>query len=463
MCNSSEITVKEMSIDELLTRHNFKIPCFQRHYQWTIKNVKELWLDLLHVKEKVEKLDKCFSYRLGSIILYQKPNTELFEIVDGQQRIVTLYLLYNLINKSLEKDGSELLRTVWSNDKIGDSKKNISINYKYLEQCIEDHSYWLLELLKINIKVIVFTVKDLDTAFQLFDSQNSRGKDLSPHDLLKPYHLREMSLDPIEKMYSKEISEKWDSLSSLSEKKGIMNLHNFFNDYLFRIYLWSHRLDTRDFTKDDIYIYKGASSETSREYAYIKKLKAAGINFQLTDHCISGRMFFEKVFYYHKMLSYLIQNKNDKWLINKEEIKGYLYDSSFKKVKNLYFVTLLLYFDKFSNLHDEAVNAIFDWIAFLRIKRKALRKNHIDEYANERKGLFQIILDATDHLDITNCCPEIESKIKSEEEKINKPENQSKEYCWELREKLIKITVDNGFEWPNQNKDDQNVQSDKQR
>ncbi len=65
-----------MSIYYLLTRYNFKIPCFQRHYQWTIKNVKELWLDILHVKEKVENLDEYFSYRLGSIILYQKTNKD---------------------------------------------------------------------------------------------------------------------------------------------------------------------------------------------------------------------------------------------------------------------------------------------------------------------------------------------------------------------------------------------------
>lgn len=75
MCNSSEITVEEMLIYYLLTRYNFKIPCFQRHYQWTIKNVKELWSDLLHVKGKVVN-NEGFSYRLGSIILYQKTNKD---------------------------------------------------------------------------------------------------------------------------------------------------------------------------------------------------------------------------------------------------------------------------------------------------------------------------------------------------------------------------------------------------
>jgi len=466
---NTSVNTEEICIKDLLQKKNFSVPCFQRNYQWTLKNIKELWSDLLHVKEKVAN-DKNFTYRLGSIILYQEKESS-FEIVDGQQRIVTLYLLLKVIEDRLsneEKNSSfDLIKTVWDNDKIGDSRNNITINYKYFEQCIKQPSNWLLDLLNKNIKVIVFTVYDLDIAFQLFDSQNSRGKDLSPHDLLKPYHLREMSLDPIENMYSKEISEKWDSLSSLSEKNAILNLHNFFNDYFFRIYLWSHLLDLRDFTKDDIYIYKGVSSVTSNDYAYKKKLKAAGVNFQLTDHCLSGRMFFEKIFYYHKMLSYLVLNKNNKWLINNESIKGFINNSSFTKVKNLYFVTLLLYFDKFSKLQDESVNAIFFWIALLRIKKESLHNSHIDEYVKKRNGLFQIILDAYNHLDIENCSPEIKSQIKKEEDNITsrlegKGKNDSKEMCWKLRKALINITVDGDFNWPNQDEDEDNVQSDKQ-
>ena len=46
--------------------------------------------------------------------------------------------------------------------------------------------------------------KRLSEAFQLFDSQNNRGKSLEPHDLLKAYHLR--------KQYSEDekIVEKWE-------------------------------------------------------------------------------------------------------------------------------------------------------------------------------------------------------------------------------------------------------------
>jgi uncharacterized protein with ParB-like and HNH nuclease domain len=41
--------------------------------------------------------------------------------------------------------------------------------------------------------MVVVITKELSEAFQFFDSQNSRGKKLYPHDLLKAYHLREMN------------------------------------------------------------------------------------------------------------------------------------------------------------------------------------------------------------------------------------------------------------------------------
>jgi hypothetical protein len=45
---------------------------------------------------------------------------------------------------------------------------------------------------------VIINVDKVEEAFQLFDSQNTRGKELDPHDLLKAYHLREMKRYPYE-------------------------------------------------------------------------------------------------------------------------------------------------------------------------------------------------------------------------------------------------------------------------
>ena len=57
----------------------------------------------------------------------------------------------------------------------------------------DDEKKRFVDALKDIIEVIVITVDKESEAFQLFDSQNSRGKALYPHDLLKAYHLREMN------------------------------------------------------------------------------------------------------------------------------------------------------------------------------------------------------------------------------------------------------------------------------
>ena len=73
-----------------------------------------------------------------------------------------------------------------------------------------------------TLEVVVLTVNELSEAFQLFDSQNTRGRELDPHDLLKAYHLREIHDEDDMKC----AVLKWES----KEPKAI---HELFNNYLF--------------------------------------------------------------------------------------------------------------------------------------------------------------------------------------------------------------------------------------
>ena len=67
------------------------IPNYQRPYKWTDKNITDLILD---IQDSIKELQKygSFKYRIGSVILY-KNNKDEYEIVDGQQRTLSLLLL----------------------------------------------------------------------------------------------------------------------------------------------------------------------------------------------------------------------------------------------------------------------------------------------------------------------------------------------------------------------------------
>lgn len=71
--------------------NDFVIPPYQRPYKWTAKNVNQLISDILAFKERKQ-------YRLGTLVLHND------EIVDGQQRIITLALLIRIMYNALKDE-----------------------------------------------------------------------------------------------------------------------------------------------------------------------------------------------------------------------------------------------------------------------------------------------------------------------------------------------------------------------
>ncbi len=72
----------------------FAIPDYQRPYKWTSKNVNQLIDDILCFKD-------CSEYRLGTLVLHSgTPRNKQLNIVDGQQRVITIsLLLYQLMRE----------------------------------------------------------------------------------------------------------------------------------------------------------------------------------------------------------------------------------------------------------------------------------------------------------------------------------------------------------------------------
>jgi len=72
----------------------FEVPGYQRGYEWEQKHLEDLWSDLQRIGEGVG-----FHY-FGNIILRRKEGGSKFEIVDGQQRMITLSLLMMAVRDS---------------------------------------------------------------------------------------------------------------------------------------------------------------------------------------------------------------------------------------------------------------------------------------------------------------------------------------------------------------------------
>ena len=354
-----------ISIDELL-KMNIDIPGYQRPYMWSIQNISELFSDMTKAISDSEKYGSDFRYRIGTILLHE--NGCKYDIVDGQQRLISFILLKSYLDPSF--DCCLLHRKFES--KI--SQKNIHDNATFIREwfSLNSESKDIYNKSLSNVmEVVVLTVDKVEEAFQLFDSQNTRGRALDPHDLLKAYHLREMQEDP----YAMEHAvTKW-------EGHDVSKIRDLFASYLYPIWNWARGIKSRDFSTRDIGTYKGVNENTG--YTYAKRAGKAMPYFQITEPFLSGNDFFEFVDRYLIMLNDIkTELDTNSGLAEIKIIRDkYKKDGRINYVDKLFLSGLLCYYDKFHNFNPMAIKKIFLWAYMLRIDIDRVQKSSVNLYA----------------------------------------------------------------------------------
>ena len=375
-----------LSVEELL-KLNLVIPSYQRPYKWTEKNIRELILDIQKGIEDANKYPN-FKYRVGTVILHA--NTEegklTYDIVDGQQRILSFLLLKLCLSPNFT---CSLLSATFS-DKVtlGNLHSNSDRIREWCSSVDDGVKEAFDKALSEVLEVVVLTVNELSEAFQLFDSQNTRGRELYPHDLLKAYHLREIH----DKYDMQRAVLKWES----KDPKAIREL---FDNYLFPLWNWSKRRKSSRFTAAEIDLYKGI--EESSGYTYARRANKAMPYFLLSEPLISGGDFFEMVDHYMQMLHSikleLIDNPDfariKELLIDDKSKVGQIktpadLDKACKSsstgmnhARNLFFCALLCYYDRFHNFDLMAVKKLFTWAMMLRVDMNHLGFDSVNRYA----------------------------------------------------------------------------------
>lgn len=91
----------QKSVGEIFNNQNvFSIPNYQRDYAWGKSNVEDLWDDLQEAK--IARQEGSGGHFLGTIVVARNPNNpEIYDIIDGQQRAATLFLLRYALNQKL--------------------------------------------------------------------------------------------------------------------------------------------------------------------------------------------------------------------------------------------------------------------------------------------------------------------------------------------------------------------------
>lgn len=399
--NMSEI----LSVEKLLGMPLY-IPDYQRPYKWTRKNVADLFGDIDKAIEDSRRADHAdFRYRVGSVILHREHTVEgdRYNIVDGQQRLITL----SLIRRALDPGYSNALLSYSVHDGI--SRANIFDNNLFIREWLsmrrgsaDEYRSAFSDILE----AVMLTVDEVSEAFQLFDSQNTRGKELDPHDLLKAYHLREMDDYPFEKL---SLIRQWEDIPPRL-------IRELFSLYLFPILMWSRREKSRPFVAQDIDAYKGVTARDN--YTYAQRARKAMPCFQIAEPFCAGSDFFKMVEHYIALIADL---KNEIMTDGKfAPIKDIIYadgkdtprfaSAGFRYAVNLFHCALLFYYDRFHCLDEMAVKKIFVWAMMIRVDMENLGMDTINNYAvgardrayTNRIPMFFDIAVARNHREIAN-------------------------------------------------------------
>lgn len=208
------------------TEMEYIIPLYQRAYAWEDKQLIQLVEDILDIANDS-------NYYIGALIVSEQSGK--YEVVDGQQRLTSLYLLLNCLCISVKptltfacreksnytlRNIEELLlenRSKLDMDRIEDG---IQRGVKILSHELGKNDYDKESFIKKLAKVIVYRIEvpentDLNRYFEIM---NTRGEQLEQHDILKAT-LMSFLIDNTEKRIFAKI---WDACSDMT---GYVQMH----------------------------------------------------------------------------------------------------------------------------------------------------------------------------------------------------------------------------------------------
>lgn len=249
------------------TDTQFIIPVYQRNYDWTETQCKLLLDDILAAGLS----DKIVAHFIGSIVyihddVYAASGIRELTIIDGQQRLTTVTLVYMciyrllltlgdqsqvnrvhetyLINKFAADEEKLKLRPTENNDKAlkhllqDDTPENypsgfsrVIANYNYFKSRITEETYsCVLRGLAKLMFVEISLERGKDDAQRIFESLNSTGLELSQADLIRNYILMGLSRTKQNDIYRRY----WEKIETFAkdEATNSSRVSDFIRDYL---------------------------------------------------------------------------------------------------------------------------------------------------------------------------------------------------------------------------------------
>ncbi len=262
--------IKANLLNFLQKAGNFKVPAFQRKYTWTTEQCQRLWDDLAYlVKNETSTKSHFFGmiiYSKDGINQISSANTAC--LIDGQQRLVTISLLFAALNKVLSDSTTkdEITRRKIKNAYLFNDYEEKDQKYKLLlkdndfatyksiidnneelpiqhsEQLVENFYFFKKAIINSEIaphKILVALEKfeiidtaiqeDIDNVQHIYEGANSSGVMLTAIDKIRNIVLYSDQKEKQEELYKNYWSQMEQAFAN-TQTSGLFKA--FLNDYL---------------------------------------------------------------------------------------------------------------------------------------------------------------------------------------------------------------------------------------
>ncbi len=266
---SKQLNAEQKTVNQIFTecKKAFLIPEYQRPYSWERDECRTLWENLREFafpNDSITDFDADEENYFMGTILFFKNRAKEYELIDGQQRIVTFMLMLRAFYEAfgsaqdesiknirrkiegciwkldydehpeienpklkykviVDKDAAELKKILTTGKPTDKNKSNYSVNYRLFKRWIEDLNadkpgYLLHFARRIlnNCVLLPIETDSQNTALRIFTTLNDRGRELDDADIFKAqfykYYLNRGSNE------KDKFIERWKDLTELCNK-----------------------------------------------------------------------------------------------------------------------------------------------------------------------------------------------------------------------------------------------------
>ncbi|NHB49454.1 DUF262 domain-containing protein [Helicobacter pylori] len=418
------------TIKEIFQEEGYSIPNYQRDYAWKDKNFRDLWEDL---EEAIGYNKKGYGHFIGTMVVTKNENNKkLYDIIDGQQRTTTIFmLLHVLASKQNEKDKQETRKYLYQKGELklevapqnqsffktlleATEKENISHCEKDADTEGKQNLFEVLkaildkisklskeevnERLEVLLKMVLMRLEEPDPgrAIRTFQSVNDRGVPLLLLDKLKSLLIYYSNTfcdwkNGLDQFINDHFGEIFKIFAKIKKSNHISSVGGpeFDEGDIFRYHAGSQRFDGIEFLGH----YKASTDKTYEKLKdELKKIKSAKSTLEsfIRSYVSDLKNFYQA---FLDLLSEIDTNPTTLKAMLINRINPRFFNSLIRlKINNelddetlkLFAKTDIVFFKATRNLNSKAYNLIN---AYLKKGKEGLKSEMIAQCRNDIKDI----------------------------------------------------------------------------